>query len=358
MIAVIADDLTGAAELGGIGLRRGLPVKVCMEVPAAAEAGLLVIATDTRSMDRADAAAEMEKVTRQLMELQPEWIYKKTDSVLRGHVVNEIRAQLRALGLQRCLLAPANPSLGRTIYNGQYFINGQPIHQSSFSTDPEFPVTSPDVPDMLGSREVQMSTVESALPDSGIIVGEVQDNIGLRHWARQTDEHTLPAGAAGFFTALLDHRLITGSPAPPPPVAEGPVLFVSGTSFAGSRSIIRSAGDSVRYMPVEVEEVARLLREEGKAFVAVAPVAGEDPHVLKDRMADLVNNVLSTTRVAELIIEGGSTAYAILRSTGIRTFIPVEELAPGVVRMRTSSMYVTVKPGSYQWPEKHNILPI
>jgi uncharacterized protein YgbK (DUF1537 family) len=111
-------------------------------------------------------------------------------------------------------------------------------------------------------------------------------------------------------------------------------------------------------MPVDAEEIARLLREEGRAIVAIKPQSREDPHVLKDRMADLVSTVLSKTRVAELIIEGGSTAYAIFKATGIRTFIPMEELAPGVVRMHTSSMYVTVKPGSYQWPEKHNILPI
>jgi uncharacterized protein YgbK (DUF1537 family) len=358
MIAVIADDLTGAAELGGIGLRRGLAVRVCMEVPAVTQAGLLVIATDTRSMGRADAAAEMEKVTRQVMELKPEWIYKKTDSVLRGYVVDEIGAQLRALGLQRCLLVPANPSLGRTIHNGQYFINSQPIHQSSFSTDPEFPVASPNVLDMLVSREVQVSTVGSVLPESGIVVGEVQENIDLRHWAREIDENTLLAGAAGFFEAILESKGVEGRSEESVPEIGKPLLFVSGTTFDKSRRILGSAGDTVRYMPVDAEEIARLLREEGRAIVAIKPQSREDPHVLKDRMADLVSTVLSKTRVAELIIEGGSTAYAIFKATGIRTFIPMEELAPGVVRMHTSSMYVTVKPGSYQWPEKHNILPI
>src|SRR5882757_10096749 len=44
MIAVIADDLTGAAELGGIGLRYGLSVEVNMDVNLSTKADLLVIA--------------------------------------------------------------------------------------------------------------------------------------------------------------------------------------------------------------------------------------------------------------------------------------------------------------------------
>ena len=49
MLAVIADDLTGAAEIGGIGLSYGLKVEISSKVNPSTEADLLVIATDTRS---------------------------------------------------------------------------------------------------------------------------------------------------------------------------------------------------------------------------------------------------------------------------------------------------------------------
>src|ERR1700761_4620702 len=139
MIAVIADDLTGAAELGGIGLRYGLRTEIRTSVGTAAGADLLVIAADSRSKSEAAAVEEMTTITRQLRLLQPGWIYKKTDSVLRGHVIAELKAHLQALDFQSALMVPANPALGRTIRDGHYYLNGEPIHESSFSADPEFP---------------------------------------------------------------------------------------------------------------------------------------------------------------------------------------------------------------------------
>src|ERR1700759_4006327 len=73
MIAVIADDFTGAAELAGIGHRRGWKVEVVTVVPEHTDAGVLVVATDTRSMDRAAAVREMEEITRRVQSLRPEW---------------------------------------------------------------------------------------------------------------------------------------------------------------------------------------------------------------------------------------------------------------------------------------------
>jgi D-threonate/D-erythronate kinase len=107
MIAVIADDFTGAAELAGIGLRYHLNVELGAQVNKDTKADLFVVATDTRSMGEAEAVQEMEKHTRELMALRPEMIFKKTDSVLRGHVLAEMRAQLSLTGLKkRCWFQP------------------------------------------------------------------------------------------------------------------------------------------------------------------------------------------------------------------------------------------------------------
>ena len=64
MIAVIADDFTGAAEIGGIGLKYGLNVIIETKVQEVSEADLLVIATDTRSLSADQASLEIEKITK------------------------------------------------------------------------------------------------------------------------------------------------------------------------------------------------------------------------------------------------------------------------------------------------------
>ena len=77
------------------------------------------------------------------------WVYKKVDSVLRGQVVAELEAMMPQLGLKRALLVPANPALGRTISDGEYFIHGRPIHKTEFARDAEHPRLSPRVLDLM-----------------------------------------------------------------------------------------------------------------------------------------------------------------------------------------------------------------
>lgn len=375
MIAVIADDLTGAAELGGIGLRHGLKTEIRTVVPEHARAGnagrlptdnapdLLVIAADSRSKPEAAAIEEMTTITRALKTLQPEWVYKKTDSVLRGHVIAELNIHLEILGLGSALLIPANPILGRTIRDGHYYLNGKPIHHSAFSIDPEFPIYSSDIQDMLhtGHDPVLLRKQDEELPARGIIVGEVNDLADLQTWAHRLPAHTLAAGAAGFFSALLDRKF-------PLKTSDSgrigaPLLFISGTTFDRSRDSIKrqkEAGGPVRYLPAAPDEtwlddITSLLQSQNKAVIAIDPDwYSYSARHLRDSMAANVYHILKRTTPAEIIIEGGATAYAILNAIGWHTFIPEQELAPGLVRMRMAEapdIFVTVKPGSYPWPD-------
>src|SRR6185437_7979141 len=85
-------------------------------------------------------------------------------------------------------------------------------HESAFSIDPEFPILSSDVQEMLRTRQqpVQVRRPEEELPVRGIIVGEVHDESDLRRWAQRLPYRMLAAGAAGFFRALLEARVPVG----------------------------------------------------------------------------------------------------------------------------------------------------
>ena len=327
MIVVIADDFTGAAELGGIGFRHGLKTEICTVVPAHPEVDLLVIAADTRSKDVEAAVADMLEITRRVCELRPELVYKKTDSVLRGHVVAELKVHMEVLGYKQALLVPANPALGRVVRGGRYFVNGVPVNETAFAKDPEFPVRSSDVKEMLGYS------------GSAIIVGGAESVEDLWDWAGRVEPGVLLAGAAGFFSAILDRRRL-------------PVLYVSGTTFESNREGVRRLyenGGPVLYMPVEMERAVELLRG-GKLVVAEG--GGMSALELRARMGKVIAEILEQVKVGELVIEGGSTAYSILKEAGLSRFVPEQELAQGVVRMRApGGMLVTVKPGSYGWPD-------
>lgn len=374
MIAVVADDLTGAAELGGLGLRYKLKIEIATEVDINTKADLLIISADTRSINEQDAVAKIRSITSQLLKLKPSLIYKKIDSVLRGHVVAELKSQMEVMQLSRCLVVPANPSLGRTIKDGQYYFNGEPIHLSSFSKDPEFPVTSSCVTDMLRTdKDVNVKKHYEALPAQGITVGEVEDNDDFKTWASKIDNKTLLAGASGFFTALLDsiiiNREVSNNEADNN--IKEPMLFACGTTFHKSRSAIKelkAKGGPVSYMPATIitsrnnaaneiegwgDEVVELLSTNGKAVIAIPQSETVlDANDLREKTAAVVNNILQKINIKELVVEGGSTAASIIQKQNFTKLIPVQELSPGVIRMKVEEkpgLHLTIKPGSYDW---------
>lgn len=380
MIVVIADDLTGAAELAGIGLHHGLQVELST-IADSSDADMLVIATDTRSMDEGEAILEIEKVTNEVMLLQPQIVYKKIDSVLRGHIIAEIKTQLKILDKPKALVVAANPSLGRTIVNGNYFYNNEPIYLSSFSNDPEFAIKSAYVLVMLRTNDenVIAKKVGDIIPESGIFIADVNNADDLMSWADKVDETILPVGGSDFFSAILtsldnkintDEKVIHDEPGQP-------ILFVSGTTFDKSRQSIKEIKNNdgpVSYMPVDVielkefdaeifqlwcNEIVAFIHSQGKAIIAIDAETIIDTDVsakmLREKTAMVVDEVFKQIDIREMFIEGGSTAAAIIKELEFQSFIPVEELARGVVRMKVKEkedLFITVKPGSYIWPRE------
>ena len=94
MIAVIADDFTGAAELAGISLRYGLTVEICLNDVSSTKADVLIVCTDSRSMQKAAAIYCTADAVEAILKFKPSLLYKKIDSVLRGYVIDEIKVQM------------------------------------------------------------------------------------------------------------------------------------------------------------------------------------------------------------------------------------------------------------------------
>jgi len=380
MIVVIADDFTGAAEIGGIGLRYKLQVEVNTDVNLRSNADLFVIATDTRSMTREQAERETELVVSKVAKLNPTWIFKKIDSVLRGYVAEELRVIIEKLNHSRALVVPANPSLGRTIVNGEYLLNGAPLHQTNFASDPEFPVKNSSVVDLMSDKGVLVYSQKhpEVLKHEGLIMGDAANVEDLKAWATKINKNMLLAGGSGFFTALLDSLIIPDADTDVKaarPFTE-PMLIVSGTSFNKSRESIKklkAAGQAVSYMPAAIindkepteanyylwcDEIVNCIKTEGKAIIAVSEDMIGAPKAiaqeLRDKTAVVVKMVFDQVSFNELLIEGGSTAAAILKTLCLYRFFPVQELATGVIRMQTENkpeLYITLKPGSYAWPQ-------
>lgn len=377
MIAVISDDFTGAAEIGGIALRNGFSVTLDTSVNANYNCDILVIATNTRSLCKIEAQKQIKEVTEKLLELNPEFIYKKTDSLLRGKVGDELDIQLTVSGKEKVLLVPANPAMNRTIVDGVYYINKIPLMDSNFFGDDFDKGTTSNVLDMIGVayRDQSFSiSLGQQLPQKGFFIGNTPTNEDLMGWANVIDDTMLPAGGASFFNAILSkikkERNISAT------LNFGQkALYVCGSNHLPSRQKVKAVKDNggcVLYMPETilcatdyeqqiqnwVDEIIASIEKEDKVIIAIDTIECEPvdnlSSKLKEIFAIVVKKVVKSVSLDELLVEGGATAYAIIEHLEYKKFYPEQELAQGVIRMRidqVKNMHLTLKPGSYQWTE-------
>jgi uncharacterized protein YgbK (DUF1537 family) len=379
MIGVVADDLTGAAEIGAVGWRHGLRAEVVLSSEVEfGRADLVCIDTDSRSCAGDEAARRARDAAARLRRAGAKWIYKKADSVLRGQVVPEIEAIMLELGMNRALLAPANPSLGRTIQNGRYFVHGQPIDETEFARDPEHPRQSAQVLELLAppkSVPIRVSRTDIEALAAGITVAEVASVDDLPRWAGRRTADVLAAGGAEFFGALLAATgLVVDKPKRSHDTPSGPEFFVCGSTSESSREFVRAArerGAPVFSLPPEVAEGAQFTSQMAAAIAPpVAAALRTNPRVilnvglplvrerriasqLVSHLVQVAEAVLRQIEVGQVFVEGGATAAALLRRMSWNRLEIVRENSLGVVTLaaRAKSPWVTMKPGSYAWPK-------
>lgn len=369
---VIADDLTGAAEIAGVAHRLGCRVRLTTALEQlTSQDEVVVIATDTRSMTREEALQATQEVIAQIarLGLRPDRLFKKTDSVLRGHVRCELEA-LQALGYQRALLLPANPSKGRLIRRRIYSIGGEPLTRTLFRHDPEFPATTSDVVRLVGGHAPYITTrTRRKTLAEGITLGEVGSMEDLRYYvARFDSSEVVLAGSSDLFQCLVEHH------------GRQPIERPAFAGFGTRRSLI-VLGSTARHnlleepfflrnrvaiapMPDEVfaggategwvREAQRLLTEHDSLLLRIPQQISHDEGRalrLRHQMAETVLALLAEGGFEEVIIEGGATAFTILKGLRWGELTIADEIAPGVVRLHhaQSGTHLTFKPGSYPW---------
>jgi D-threonate/D-erythronate kinase len=352
MIVVLADDLSGAAELAGLAVRHGLRAEVQTEFLAKTEADVVCVDTNTRGLAPEDAAATVRKIARRIVDAKPEWIFKKCDSVLRGHVLVEARATAGVAGKSHILLLPGNPTRARVIRGGNYFVGGVLLHDTAFAHDPEFPRMTSRVSELLQSDGSNVFT-----PDI-----ESLDDV-MRH-ALAVDDATLPVGAADFFQALLEIRVSVRPPRTPRVAArrptEGPSMLVCGSraSWAARQREAMALGVPVFTMHCQVDAAVRSILSTGHILIGVGDGPaneGNAPAALANRLAGAVAEILHRTMIARVLSEGGATSAALMHAMKWTRFEATEVAAEGVAVLcciNAPAPELVIKPGSYAWPKE------
>lgn len=379
MIFVIADDITGAAEIAGLGYANGLTTTLMTRVPdALPKTQLVVLATDTRSMTEIQAITETKTVCRKLQMAfatasERLILFKKVDSAMRGYVVSELQTLIDETAYQQALYLPANPSKGRTIRGGCYYIDDVPIDQTRFALDPEFPAHTASVCLRLRITPTSRIRVCDAICQEDIRQAVKQ--------AMQTSDLTLLAGAADLFVGLLEYLGHTqDSSAEYPGLGHDAIpLIVCGSTQStdlSSRTYIRRREIPIDSMPrdvfdgnqgaaywlanIQVRHLSRAAIQPARNGLILnipyesscSPAAALR---LRTEMSAVVQTLVEKMQPTELIIEGGATAFAVMQRLCWSDFAITDQIAPGVVRMQSlqhPAIHVIFKPGSYAWGDK------
>jgi uncharacterized protein YgbK (DUF1537 family) len=358
MILALADDFSGAAEVAGVAFRHGLNTRVATGPERPSNVEFLAIDMATRSLPSTMAREKALDWGKFVAEAKPSLFYKKTDSVLRGHIAVELFAMLVSMGRRLGLLVPANPARGRIISNGEYRIDNVPLGDTEFARDPSFPIQSSQVTNLVSGAE--SLAIDGSLSGTGLVIGDAETEQDLDRWAEKMPPHTIPAGASPFLAALMRKQGLSASAqATPSHLIGQTMLLVCGSQSDNARKLIASLKEKGAPIfdttsapeDVSAQEIAKALEKYPITVLRHSPETSHSSQELTAKIASITMETLRLHPTPHLCLEGGETAAAVLTKLNEKSFGVHHEWEPGVVSLVSDSqLTTTVKPGSYRWP--------
>ena len=374
LIAIIADDLTGAADAGVQFVRAGYRAGVVFHGGAAPSADIDAVSfdTDSRNMPAGFAAKRVLDVAGAVRGARV--VYKKLDSTLRGNVAAELAAAFGVSGRTRVIVAPAFPEARRTTVGGNQLVRGVAVDETEMHDDPQTPVREAHVPTLLADAFSSVGTlgaedvadperVRLALEGNECVVADAECDSDLGALVRAVPDPTrvLWAGSAGLAHAL-------GSVYPGPRAGDvgerraqsRPVLVVvgslSGVAREQVRRLVEEYGDiSVEAAGDDAVVMAREVLSGGTCAVVHSPeeqnASGE---AVVGTLAGVVGRLSEERLFGGLIMTGGATAVGVARrlgATGIELEGEVEAGVPVGALIGPNSYPVVTKAGGFGGPD-------
>jgi len=302
-VSVIADDLTSAADGGCPFLRKGCSVEVVRRAYAGtgdSSADVVSVDCGSRSMPARQAARTAGEAAAALRHAP--LLFKTIDSALRGHIREELRSVYRESGRERLVVAPAFPEAGRTTRNGILFVDGRPVAESTYASDPVHPATTSRIADL----------VPGGVRDLTILDAGSQEELTGKVAAIERPDEVLWVGSPGLARALADLKEPAQIRTPPPVASAGLTLVAVGSAN-----------------PVSREQFRRVEALSGTICLSAPEGRAHDPQKVLQEIADQASQCLQDPAVSGLVATGGDTMEALLERLNIGRFALVGELEAG-----------------------------
>ena len=357
-LRVIADDLTGACDVGAelLPWPGGVAVRPDPSGAPPERGSLVVVNTQSRTLAPSHAAARVRAVLDGTV--PPAWagiLLKKLDTGLRGPLGAELDAAMDAVGAAEAFVLPAIPEVGRTTEGGRQLIDGVPVHETAFARDPQNPVADASVAAVLaatGRRAVGVVDLAAVAAAGGVaaavaavraagaavLVCDARSDDDLAHAVRALLGRPRPlvlAGSIGLARAL---RAALGDVSPPAEEPAEPageehseadgrgVLVVVGSAHPTSRAQVAHALEAGLVEPLRValdRPAVAGAKAQGRLAAGGAPLllAPDDPATAGSAavlaaLRTAAVAALEGVRPRGLVLMGGETAHAVLGGLG------------------------------------------
>jgi len=380
-LAIVADDLSGAAESAATFLLRTMRISVGLYaaqrppvVDARSAARVIAVDTDSRRQSPADAAASVRAAIVACADVP---ILKKVDSLLRGNLAAEVGALQELYGVAP-IVASALPSAGRVVVDGVLRVGGVPLHETGWwhAEDRPAPRSVSEALAPLGTYSVPLATVRQggevlakALAEAGtaglVAVCDAESDAdldGVYAAARQVGERPVLVGSGALAAAAARAFPADAELDAAPRSAAEAVLVVVGSaapSLSVQLTALEAAADVVLRLDPHVllrdprgmrRDIAARVRGSRCAVVSLDGAAGVRPELAPQLAASLAQAVEpAAADDRALVLTGGETARGVLDLLGCDRLTPVAERC-GAVLSRAGDRLVATRPGSFGSP--------
>jgi uncharacterized protein YgbK (DUF1537 family) len=364
-LLVVADDFTGSLDTGVQFAQRGARTFVVSDVSQLdyqtvdADVQVLVVNTDSRHFTPDVAFRTVFQVTQAGVEAGFNFVYKKTDSALRGNVGSELTAVLEATANTNIKFIPAFPKFNRVTKDGVHYVDGIPVERSMFGADPFTPVQSSRIKDIISRQSSVKILLNPSEEENGILVYDASTDEDLKAYGVKFGLENLrvSAGCAGFAPILADVLDLKEPRIPTTNLTPG-LLVVSGSLTPVSLAQIEYAErmgmprvslterkqiNSISYEQIEDSLVEKIFQAWESTGSCIVDVGTSDIRSWGDTSDDRLKDTISASlgRVFKKLLDrgfdttlmciGGDTLQTIFRIAGITKITPLYEYMPGVV---------------------------
>jgi len=403
LLGCIADDLTGATDLGVNLAREGLSVIQFNGVPAESldvpVADVVVIALKSRTIPAVHAVALSMDALAWLRNHGATRVYFKYcstfDSTPQGNIGPVTDALRAALGAGVVPATPAYPRNQRTVYQGHLFVGALLLSETGMRNHPLTPMRDANLVRVLGAQtKARVGLVDATVLDSGAdavrrrLATLAADGVAHVIFDATRDEHL---GIAG--TACVDLPLTTGGAGlavglaralhssaganaggwSRPPAAVR-TAWLSGSCSEATRMQIAAAQrhvPGIKLDPIALAnnpDLADMIAADAVAAIGSVPVlvyATASPDEVTaaqtalgtERAAKLVEDAfrviaraLAAAGVEAFVVAGGETSGAIVDALGVKALAIGPEIDPGVPWTRAVGgrpLWLALKSGNF-----------